>query len=80
MAFLHEWILTLLIAWPLVGAALLYLVPKSNDALVRHLAVVITIVELVLSLHLIAYFDPASSTLLGCRLQRVFVTSWVWMA
>jgi NADH-quinone oxidoreductase subunit M len=63
MAFLHEWILTLLIAWPLVGAALLYLVPKSNDALVRHLAVVITIVELVLSLHLIAYFDPASSSL-----------------
>lgn len=63
MPFLNEWILTILIAFPLVGAALLYLVPSTSLSLVRNLALLVSVLELVFALHLIAFFDPGQSAL-----------------
>lgn len=59
MALVHGWILSLLVFFPLAGIALLYLLPKASEQLIRNVALAITVVELLLSLHLIAYFDPA---------------------
>lgn len=61
MAVVHEWILTLLIAFPLFGALGLFLLPKEAVGLQRAVTVGVCIVEMLLSLHLVAYFVPAVS-------------------
>lgn len=60
---ISQWILTLLIALPAVGAALLFLLPKGNERLVRHAALGVSLVVLVVSLHLVAHFVPSYATL-----------------
>jgi NADH-quinone oxidoreductase subunit M len=59
--FVSQWILSILILVPLVGALGLMLLPKNNVKLQRHFAVGVSLVELALSLHLMAYFMPAST-------------------
>lgn len=59
--FVSQYILTILVAVPLLGAALLFMLPKGNVKNIRHVALGVTLVEFVLSLHLIAYFVPTSA-------------------
>ena len=55
-----RWILSSLIFFPLLGAALLFVLPKNNERLIRHFAVGVTLVELMASFFLIRFFSPAS--------------------
>jgi NADH-quinone oxidoreductase subunit M len=59
MEFINQWILTVLIALPLVGGLALFLLPRENVGLARLVALGVSIVEFVLSLHLIAHFVPS---------------------
>lgn len=61
MAIVHEWILTLLIFFPLAGAIGLFFLPKEAIGLQRAFTVGVCVVELLLSLHLVAYFVPSVS-------------------
>ena len=56
--FISHWILTILIVFPLLCAALLFVLPKEKLGLVKNFAFCATLVELVFSLHLIVYFVP----------------------
>jgi len=57
--FINQWILTALIVWPLLGALALFALPRASVGLVRTTALVVTVVEFVLSLHLVAHFVPS---------------------
>jgi NADH-quinone oxidoreductase subunit M len=59
MELVHSWILTLLIAVPLLGALALYLLPAA-DELIRKVALGVSVFVLLLSFHLVAYFVPSS--------------------
>lgn len=61
--FISHWILSILIGFPLIAAAVLYLLPKNNEKLFRHVALGASVIELVLSLHLIVHFVPDYSTM-----------------
>jgi NADH-quinone oxidoreductase subunit M len=56
---ISDWILTILITVPLIGAALMFLIPKENKNLALNVALAVSVVELILSLHLIAHFVPS---------------------
>jgi len=56
-AFLHEWILTLILAVPCVAATLLFLVPADNKRAVRVLGVGAALLTSVLSLWLLVAYD-----------------------
>lgn len=59
--FVSNHILTILIAVPLLAAALMMSLPKGNEMLLRHIALGASLLEMLLSFHLVAYFDPSSS-------------------
>lgn len=59
MELINQWILTVLIALPLVGGLALFLLPRENVGLARAVALGVSVVEFVLSLHLIAHFVPS---------------------
>ncbi len=61
MAVVHEWILTLLIFFPLAGIVGLYVLPASAVGAQKAFALGVCMVELLLSLHLVAYFLPGLS-------------------
>ena len=61
--FVSRWILTALIAFPLLAAAGIFLLPKNNTKLLRHYALGASVIELILSLHLVAYFVPGYSVM-----------------
>lgn len=63
VALVSQWILTALIALPLIGAVVVLLLPAQQERLHRHVAVGFSVVQFVLSLHLIAHFLPAESTM-----------------
>ena len=54
-----EWVLTILIFFPLLGALLVYAWPGDRDSVFpRHVALGISFCELLFSLHLVRYFIP----------------------
>jgi NADH-quinone oxidoreductase subunit M len=60
---ISDWILTILIAVPLLGALVLVLLPKQSDheknnKLALSVALLFSVVEFFLSLHVVAYFIP----------------------
>jgi NADH-quinone oxidoreductase subunit M len=59
MEFIDQWILTALIAWPLLGGLVLFLLPRENKTVLHTAALVVSVVEFVLSLHLISRFVPS---------------------
>ena len=59
---ISQWILTILIVLPLVGAGVVLSLPQGSKSLQRNVAVGFSVVELLLSLHLIAYFVPSYSS------------------
>src|SRR5512145_855607 len=64
-----QWVLPALLAWPLLGAAMLYAVPAARA---KHVALAATLVEFALSVPLWWRFDP------GAAMQ--FVTDLPWIA
>ncbi|HXU68984.1 MAG TPA: NADH-quinone oxidoreductase subunit M [Polyangia bacterium] len=54
-----SWLLTLMIFFPLVGAALVMLAPRGRHALVRAIALGTSLVPLAAALHAVAHFDGA---------------------
>jgi NADH-quinone oxidoreductase subunit M len=57
-----QWILSLLIIFPILVALIILLIPVTRDCRVhKNIALIGTIVELVFSLHLVKYFVPHSS-------------------
>ena len=54
-----SWLLTLLIFFPLVGAALVMLAPRGRHGLVRAIALGTSLVPLAAALHAVAHFDGA---------------------
>lgn len=57
-----QWILSLLIIFPVLVALIILLIPATRDCRVhKNIALIGTIVELVFSLHLVKYFVPHSS-------------------
>ncbi|APJ04846.1 complex I subunit 4 family protein [Silvanigrella aquatica] len=57
-----QWILSLLIIFPLLVALLIVIIPSNADCrLHKNIALVGTIIELIFSLHLIKYFVPNSA-------------------
>jgi NADH-quinone oxidoreductase subunit M len=58
MDFINQWILTALIALPLLGGLALFAIPRANHRAARLAALVVSCVTFVLSLHLVAYFVP----------------------
>lgn len=61
VSMISQWILSLLIFFPLVGACLIALVKDAQKA--RHLAVAIAVLEMIFSFHLIAYFNADSASM-----------------
>jgi NADH-quinone oxidoreductase subunit M len=61
VSLISQWILSLLIFFPLLGAVLVMFIKNVQSA--RHLAVAIAVLEMILSFHLVAYFNPDSSAL-----------------
>jgi NADH-quinone oxidoreductase subunit M len=59
IGMISEWILTILIALPLIGALALLFVSPTNEKFAWRFALGISVVELILSLHLIAHFVPS---------------------
>src|SRR5262249_61574763 len=53
-------ILTIVTFMPVLGAVLLLISNRENVRLIRTIALIITIVTFVLSLHLIAHFDSSN--------------------
>jgi NADH-quinone oxidoreductase subunit M len=53
-----RWILSSLVFFPLLGAALLFALPKTNERLVRHFALGISVLELIGSFFLVRWFVP----------------------
>jgi NADH-quinone oxidoreductase subunit M len=60
---LTSWILPLLVLFPLAGAILIAMMPRSKSALSRHVAFGLSVVEALLSLFLVRYFSPGVSDL-----------------
>ncbi|PYO83690.1 MAG: NADH-quinone oxidoreductase subunit M, partial [Gemmatimonadetes bacterium] len=65
------WILTVLLAWPLVAAAVVLVAPERWA---KHLALAATIVEFALSVPLWWRFVPAN----GMQFQQVFAWIPTW--
>jgi NADH-quinone oxidoreductase subunit M len=78
VALIDNHILSLMTFIPLIGAALILMVPKGNDKVVKTMAVITTIFPLLLSLKLWAGFDR---TLAGVNTasQFQFVEHYVWI-
>jgi NADH-quinone oxidoreductase subunit M len=72
-----HWILTLLIVLPLVGALAAYLSGERNA---KHVALWVGVAELVISLPLFVYFDPALSCTMGpgvtARMSNCVSAAW----
>ncbi len=57
-----QWILSLLIVFPILVALLILIIPSNNNCRIhRHIAMAGTIIEFIFSLHLIKYFVPNSA-------------------
>ncbi|MEY4063919.1 MAG: hypothetical protein RIR26_127 [Pseudomonadota bacterium] len=61
VSMISQWILTLLIFFPLLGAAVVGLTKNVQTA--RHVAVAVAVLEMIFSFHLIAHFNIDSSSL-----------------
>ncbi|NBO37724.1 NADH-quinone oxidoreductase subunit M [bacterium] len=61
VSMISQWILSLLIFFPLLGAVLIGLVKDNQTA--RHLAVAVSVLELIFSLHLVAHFNADSAAM-----------------
>lgn len=61
VSMISQWILTLLIFFPLLGAVVVGLVKNVQTA--RHIAVAVAVLEMIFSFHLIAHFNVDSSSL-----------------
>lgn len=61
VSVISQWILSLLIFFPLLGAVLVGLTKDAQKA--RHLAVVISVLEMIFSFHLLFHFNPDSSAM-----------------
>jgi NADH-quinone oxidoreductase subunit M len=74
----ESWLLTLMIFFPLAGAALVLAAPRGRLALVRALALATSLVPLAAALYLVAHFDRGFSRAAGnAGLQ--FVQHAVWI-
>lgn len=68
-----QWILSLLIVFPILVALLILIIPSNHNCRVhRHIAMVATIIEFIFSLHLIKYFVPNSA-----QFQFAQMLSWL---
>lgn len=57
-----QWILSLLIFFPILVALIILVIPSNSDCRIhRHIAMGATLIELIFSLHLIRYFVPNSA-------------------
>ena len=56
-----SWLLSLLVFFPLVGAALVIAAPRGRHALVRAIALATSLVPLACALYVVAHFDRAFS-------------------
>lgn len=61
VSMISQWILTLLIFFPLLGAVIVGLTKNVQTA--RHVAVAIAVLEMIFSFHLIAHFNVDSSAM-----------------
>jgi NADH-quinone oxidoreductase subunit M len=74
----ESWLLTLMIFFPLAGAALVIAAPRGRHALVRAIALATSLVPLAGALYLVAHFDRGFSRAAGnAGLQ--FVQHAVWI-
>ncbi|KAB8028445.1 complex I subunit 4 family protein [Fluviispira multicolorata] len=56
---ISQWILSLLIVFPVLAALLILMIPGKDDSRIhRHIAMGATVLELIFSLHLLAHFVP----------------------
>jgi len=61
VALLDQHLLSVLIALPLIGAALLLFFPRGGDGAIRTFTLLVTIAEFLLSLFVVARFDVATA-------------------
>jgi NADH-quinone oxidoreductase subunit M len=61
VTLISQWILSLLIFFPLLGAVLVAFTKDAQKA--RHLAVAVSVLEMIFSFHLIAHFNVDSSAM-----------------
>ncbi|MCR4310216.1 MAG: NADH-quinone oxidoreductase subunit M, partial [Deltaproteobacteria bacterium] len=61
VALLDQHLLSVLIALPLIGAALLLFFPREGDGAIRKFTLLVTIAEFLLSLAVVARFDVATA-------------------
>ncbi len=73
MATFDSWVLFLVIALPLVGAALLMLIPGERKETIRWTAAAIALVTMALSMYTFAAFDHGAG---GFQ----FVRTWGWLS
>ncbi|HEX7524053.1 MAG TPA: proton-conducting transporter membrane subunit, partial [Candidatus Deferrimicrobium sp.] len=72
VALLDQHLLSVLIALPLIGAGLLLFFPREGDAAIRTFTLLVTVVEFILSLLVVARFDVAIA-----GMQLVERTPWI---
>jgi NADH-quinone oxidoreductase subunit M len=73
-----SWLLSLMVFFPLVGAALVIAAPRGRHALVRAIALATSLVPLACALYVVAHFDRSFSRAVGnAGLQ--FVEHAVWI-
>ncbi|MEK7829342.1 MAG: Fe-S-binding domain-containing protein, partial [Deltaproteobacteria bacterium] len=69
---LHFPILTILILLPILGAAILVFIPKESKDAIRSAALGITMVEFLISIILLFYFDTTTY-----KMQFVEKAAWI---
>jgi NADH-quinone oxidoreductase subunit M len=74
----ESWLLTLMIFFPLVGAALIIAAPRGRHTLVRAIALATSLVPLAAALYVVAHFDRAFSRSAGNDGLQ-FVQHAVWI-
>ena len=70
VALLDQHLLSVLIALPMIGAALLLFFPRGADDAIRKFTLLVTIAEFLLSLAVVARFDIARQSGLPCWINR----------
>ena len=73
-----SWLLSLMVFFPLVGAALVVAVPRGRHTLVRAIALATSLVPLAAALHIVAHFDRGFSRASGNGGLQ-FVEHAVWI-
>ena len=74
----ESWLLTLLVFFPLAGAALVLAAPRGRHALVRAIALATSLVPLAGAIYLVAHFDRGFSRAAG-NAGVQFVQHAVWI-